>query len=108
MSKLVDIETIRKEVDRLTNWDCPCENPEQDRGFYDALGRINQFLMALPEEKPVNIITELENLLEANGMYIDNDWKVRCNNGDSTDNRWQYELVARHFYSIRQGGHKNE
>lgn len=63
---------------------------------------------SLPEEKPVNIITELENLLEANGMYIDNDWKVRCNNGDSTDNRWQYEFVARHFYSIRQGGHKNE
>ena len=65
----------------------------------DTLYHLIKIIDTLAEE-PISegLEEEMNRYLEGNGMFVDADnGKVKRYNGDSVDNRWDYEDIARHF-----------
>lgn len=94
MGKLIDIETIRKEIERLNNMEYPCDTSEQSTGFYDALERLEQFLDTLPEEKPVDLEKEVNEWAYFYPCFDEDEDKLYGKRVDYITE------VAKHFYCI--------
>lgn len=88
---MTDKEKIKAEIERLIK--------ENNGSPISVCNDLLYFIDSLPEE-PVSDDwkAEMNRYLESNGMFIDTDnRKVKRYNGDSVDNIWDYEDIARYF-----------
>lgn len=99
MGKLIDIETIRKEIERLNNMEYPCDTSEQSTGFYDALERLEQFLDTLPEEKPVDLEKEIDDYISKH-FYGSGTIGFLSNRNKDYPTGYDIALTARHFFNL--------
>ncbi len=55
---------IKAEIERLKSIEYPCDNSQQETGFFNALDRMTDFLDTLESEKPINLDDAMKELDE--------------------------------------------
>ena len=58
------IEQIKAEIERLKSIEYPCDNSQQETGFFNALDRMTDFLSTLESGKPIGLEEEIDKYRE--------------------------------------------